>query len=226
MLRKCVNLFQMTKQEIHQVFVEGLKNHVPHKALPIVATWLAEHRVHFKIARKRVSKFGDYRAPYRGKGHRISVNGDLNPYHFLEVLTHEVAHLQVKVKYPYRALPHGIEWQMEYCRLMNELLDAEVFPDDLKAVISWSMIKPAASCVDTNLYKAFKKYDQEEEEHPHLKKMLLEDLAEGTRFVLANGEVFLKGKKLRKRFKCLNVENQKWYRVSPIAEIYVLKKKD
>ena len=67
---------------------------MPEEAAPIISNWINDTGCLFKISRSRSSKLGDYRAPFRGSPHRISVNHDLNPYSFLITTIHEFAHLQ------------------------------------------------------------------------------------------------------------------------------------
>ncbi len=45
---------------------------------------------------------GDYRNSHAGKGHRISVNGNLNKYSFLITLLHELAHLFTYERFGHR----------------------------------------------------------------------------------------------------------------------------
>ena len=71
-----------------------LAQHVPATALAQVVEWVENLEFHLTISRSRHSKLGDYRAPSGiRQQHRISVNGDLNPYAFLQTLVHEIAHL-------------------------------------------------------------------------------------------------------------------------------------
>jgi len=209
---------------IEKQLYDGLQNYLPKAALLTIVEWLVEYKVYLKISKKRVTKLGDYRPPSRGYGHRISVNNDLNPYSFLNVLVHELAHLVTFEKHKNRVKPHGIEWKTNYQNLMAVFLGRNIFPSDLEAAIEAYMQNPAASsCVDTTLYKFFKKYDAPPSTLPHgFKKAFVEELAEGTKFVTSRGQVFVKGVKLRKRFKCLQVNTGIWYVFSPISEVYYM----
>ncbi len=216
--------FHLTLTEIEKQLYDGLQNYLPKDSLPTIVKWLVEYKVYLKISKSRATKLGDYRSPSRGYGHRISVNNDLNPYSFLNVLVHELAHLVTFEKYKNRVKPHGIEWKTNYQNLMAVFLGKNIFPSDLEAAIEAYMQNPAASsCVDTTLYKVFKKYDAPPSELPHgFKKAFVEELLEGTKFVTPTGQVFVKGVKLRKRFKCLQVNTGRWYVFSPIAEVYYM----
>ncbi|MEZ4884324.1 MAG: SprT-like domain-containing protein [Chitinophagales bacterium] len=207
---------------LEKKITEGLQNYLPKAALPTIVNWLVKYKVYLKITQKRTSKLGDYRSPFNGQGHRISINHDLNPYSFLNVMVHELAHLVTYEKYRNQVKPHGTEWKSNYQDLMAVFLGKQIFPPDLENAIKAYMQNPAASsCVDAELYKFFKKYDAPTDALPHgFKKIFVEELTQGTKFVTATGQVFVKGIKLRKRFKCQEVNTGKWYAFSPIAEVY------
>ena len=57
--------------------VKILTEYMPEKAALLIAEWIDKYKCEFKITKSRESKFGDYRAPYQGAGHRISVNHNL-----------------------------------------------------------------------------------------------------------------------------------------------------
>ena len=70
-----------------------LQQYLPEGTALTMAKWIDYFQVELSLNRPRQSVLGDYRHPYNGKGHRISVNRDLNPYAFLITLIHEFAHL-------------------------------------------------------------------------------------------------------------------------------------
>ena len=86
---------------------EKLSPYLPAGTEGYVAQFILTYHIEFKIAKKRKTKLGDYRQPYRGSSHRISVNGDLNPYSFLITTLHEIAHLLTFVRFGNRVQPHG-----------------------------------------------------------------------------------------------------------------------
>ena len=87
--------------------VKVLERYLPPAAAPLIARWIDYFKCEFKISRNRNSKFGDYRPPHAGKGHRISVNYDLNVYAFLVTTVHEFAHLHTWNEHKHKAKPHG-----------------------------------------------------------------------------------------------------------------------
>lgn len=89
-----------------------------------------------------------------------------------------------------------------------------IFPDDvINSLKNYSQNPKASSCSDINLIKALKKYDNETE------FIHLEDIPVKSIFRLRNGREFLKGDKIRKRYKCTEVKTGREYLVSPVAEV-------
>lgn len=194
-----------------------LSEHLPEGTAEGIWYFIEHHRVSFRIAKSRKSKLGDYRPPYGEKGHRISVNHDLNPYAFLITVLHEFAHLLTWNEHRNRKAPHGHEWKAEFKELLRPYMEQDVFPGDVKMALEQYMINPAASsCVDMNLSKSLNTYDL-------IQKIILEDLPDGSTFSLKNGLVFEKGTKLRKRYKCKCLTNDRMYYVSAIAEVRPVK---
>ena len=78
----------MAKKEVP---VNHLEQFLPSGTGEAVLHYLHEYKVHLTIARERKSILGDYRHRTHQQNHRISVNGNLNPYAFLVTLLHEIA---------------------------------------------------------------------------------------------------------------------------------------
>jgi hypothetical protein len=176
--------------------------------------WYNEHHFHLRISKSRTSKFGDFRPAFKEKPNRISVNGDLNQYHFLVTLTHEVAHVANWNQHKNKVSPHGKEWQNTYSELLKELLQTVDFPDDLLTALNRHLKRPkASSCSDPILFKSLSNYNQQQ------KSIFLEDLPEGIVFSTRGSRIFKKGKKRRTRYECLEVNSQRIYLVSGHAEV-------
>ncbi|MEP7145884.1 MAG: hypothetical protein ABI792_02615 [bacterium] len=47
----------------------------------------------------------------------------------------------------------------------------------------------------------------------------LENISEDSIFQIANGRTFIKGKRMRKRFLCIDTSTKKKYLISPVAEV-------
>jgi SprT protein len=167
-----------------------------------------------KITKARLTKLGDYRHPYNGKPHEITINHNLNSYSFLITLVHEIAHLTTWNKYRRKVLPHGMEWKEEFRNLLKPVFELNIFPEEIfECLKNYSVNPKASSCADTELMKVLKKYDKNSE------FVHLEDIPEKSVFSLKSGRTFIKGEKIRKRYKCIDTTNKKLYLVSPVAEV-------
>lgn len=200
---------------------EKLANYLPGESLEDICRTLAKHEVVVKITGKRYTKLGDYRSPQNGRGHRISINNDLNKYSFLLTLIHELAHLSTWEKYRRKAKPHGKEWKNEFRELIQPYIGKQIFPEEVVLALNNYLRNPAASsCADTQLLKTLRVFDKKEKQE---KIIHLEDIPENTIFTLTGSSKKLKkGKKLRKRFLCNEVNSKRKYLVSPVADVIVL----
>ena len=76
------------------------------------------------------------------------------------------------------------------------------------------MKNPAASsCADVDLLKALQYHEPED----GLKS--LEELPENMEFMLDGNKTFRKGPLERKRFRCLNLSNKRYYFVNALARV-------
>jgi hypothetical protein len=195
----------------------AISRYVPHETVRDCVEWITRYRIAVRVTRSRSSKYGDYSSPHNGKGHRISVNHDLNPYAFLITFTHEVAHLVTYTKYRRHVNAHGKEWQLEYRQLMEPFLHRNVFPDDLALAVAVHIRKPSASsCSDQQLQRILRRYDNNVKQ-----TLVLEDIPENTRFRIGSGREFVKGKMVRKNYSCMDVKNSHTYFINPLTEVVV-----
>jgi hypothetical protein len=194
-------------------FENHLKPYLPEGTASTVGQYLAEYPVIIKISKKRATKLGDYRPPFKDQYHRISVNHDLNQYAFLTTLVHEIAHLYNWIDFKQKIKPHGKEWKQEFKQLMLPFFQKNVFPKDVERALASYLTNPAASsCTDRNLFQVLKKYDQNPVTH-------LEDLPEGSIFQLNNQRIFKKQQKLRTRYRCMDLRNKRYYLINGLAEV-------
>jgi SprT protein len=195
--------------------LDYLRRWIPGQAAVLILDYLNHYQVHLTITRERKSVLGDYRHATASSNHRISVNGNLNPYSFLITLIHELAHLVTFMEFGGRVQSHGKEWKRIYRKMLEEFIPLSVFPADvLKALKKNLHDLPASSCADEHLMRVLRRYDDKEEG-----LMLVEQIPEGGRFSLEDQRVFQKGKKLRKRYQCVEVATGKLYLFSPIYEV-------
>ena len=196
--------------------VDVLAQYMPASAAPVIARWIDYFQCEFKISKNRATKLGDYRHPFRGAGHKISVNNDLNPYAFLVTTVHEFAHLLTWNDHKNKVKPHGSEWKLNFKRMMAPFMEQKVFPDDVQqAILSYLSNPAASSCTDLKLSRTLKKYDASV---PHSR---LEELPLHSLFTIKDGRKFKKGERLRKRYRCTCLDNGNVYLFNPLAEVMV-----
>jgi hypothetical protein len=195
-----------------------LQNYLPSGTYDAVVEYLYRYKVHLTITRERKSILGDYRHRTHHINHRISVNGNLNVYSFLITLLHELAHLLTFEQFSNEVLAHGREWKTIYAQLLAQFLKNKTFPENIERELMVSLKNPAASsCAEDDLLRVLRKYDNKESHH-----RLVEELSINSLFRIDDGRVFLKGEKLRKRFKCKEVRTGKIYLFSPVYEVEIV----
>jgi hypothetical protein len=195
--------------------LDYLRRWIPGEAAQPILEYLNHYQVHLTITRERKSVLGDYRHATLSSNHRISVNGNLNHYSFLITLIHELAHLVTFMEFGNRVQSHGREWKGVYRKILEEFIKLAVFPADVLTALKKNLHDlPASSCADENLMRVLRRYDVDKEG-----LLLVEQIPEGGCFSLEDARVFRKGKKLRKRYQCVEVATGKLYLFSPIYEV-------
>lgn len=198
--------------------ISSLADYLPARTFEMVEPFLMHHKIHLTITRSRATVLGDYRNAVAGKAHRITVNGNLNPYAFLITLLHELAHLITFLRFSHRVAAHGPEWKQQFSELLKQFLQAEIFPGDIREQLLRSLKSPAASsCADTGLMRVLRNYDPVKQGF-----CLIEEIPTGSRFMIKNQRVFIRQEKVRKRIKALEVDTGKIYLFSPIYEVRII----
>jgi hypothetical protein len=198
--------------------ISALQQYLPPNTYEAVLHYLQFYKVHLTVARERKSILGDYRHRHGQQTHRISVNGNLNPYAFLVTLLHELAHLLTFEKWGNKVVAHGREWKTVFGQLLAQFIEHNVFPDDIRNVLLQSLHNPAASsCADEALLRILRRYDAKKEH-----ALFVEDVPAGTFFQTHDGRIFQKGERVRKRFRCLEVATKRLYLFSPVYEVELL----
>ena len=198
-----------------EVSFNALSPYLPPGSAEAVLQYIYDYKVQLTVTRRRASVLGDYRHAHGGKGHRISVNGDLNKYAFLITLLHETAHLVTFEKYGRKVLPHGKEWKSCFGEILDEFIKKKVFPEDVESALMRTLKNPAASsCGDEKLLRVLKNYDLRIEGI-----FFVEEIPASHQFKTADGRIFEKHQKIRKRFKCKEIKTGKWYLFSPVYEV-------
>jgi len=193
------------------VNLEQLISYLPQNADFFVKKWLENHFITLIVTKRRQSKLGDYRKLLANNRHQITVNGDLNPYAFFFVFTHEVAHLKTFVQYDAKKInPHGKEWKTIFGQLLIESI--HIYPDQLKPYILHHAKHPKASLgADVNVSKYII------DDKPS-SQIYLEDLDDGTVFSIGK-RVFQKESKRKLRYLCVELKTNKKYLINATATV-------
>jgi len=198
--------------------LNSLADFLPPHTFQLVEPFLLHHKVHLTITRSRSTVLGDYRNAYADKAHRITVNGNLNPYAFLITLLHELAHLITFLRFGHRVASHGTEWKQQFSDLLKQFLISGVFPSDIKEQLMRSLKSPAASsCADDGLMRVLRNYDPVREGY-----CMVEELSIGSHFMIKNERKFIRQEKIRKRIKAIEVATGKIYLFSPVYEVKII----
>jgi hypothetical protein len=207
-----------------------LETHLPEKSIGVIIDWLIDQKVQLRISNSRTSKFGDYRPPRPGSAPRISVNHNLNKFAFLITLVHEMAHHMVlggiherhfviSFRKKNRPKPHGTEWQSYYRILMDEFMNPAILPREIIEVMKQYLENPKASTTaDQKLFRALKNYDKPDGSE------FIDSLPFNAVFHLRNGHSFRKKEKMRKRYRCISIDNGRIYLFNPNAQVFLSEK--
>jgi len=191
---------------------------LPEAAAGYVGELLARHPVDLRVVPRRSTKLGDHRPPTPATPwHRITVNEDLNRYAFLVTLLHELAHLTTHVEHRSRRRlrPHGREWQGHFARIIEPVVTAKLVPGDLITALRTVVARPrAATCSDRRLLLALSCYDPVDTGLTRV-----EQLESGDLFQLETGRRFIRGARLRSRYRCIEAATGVEYRVHGLARV-------
>ncbi|MCB0430042.1 MAG: sprT domain-containing protein [Flavobacteriales bacterium] len=192
---------------------EQLRHHIPENAWLLLWPLLQRYPLSITLWNHRQSKFGDYKAPQRDGIHHISLNKSQNQFAFLITTIHELAHMEVQERYGRYKQPHGREWKRVFQQMMNPFLAAGCFPEELARQLVRHMTNPkATTSSDPCLMKVLSDYDE-------IKGVMLEEVPENAIFRMENGMVFRKGSRLRSRFNCFRVDNERLYYVPALIRV-------
>ncbi len=199
----------------------NLARFVPEKALDEVVHLLCAYPIHLGLKAPRRGVYGDYRSPAPGTSlHKITVNGDMNPYAFLITFIHEYAHLLTAVHYP-KSKAHGPEWKRTYKQLAYPFIEKGIFPEDIKqALILYFRTTPSSTAKDHNLMRVLFKYEKKK-----ANEYLLEQLPENAHFVY-DKHIFEKGCKNKEKYTCKRLPEKTIYIFSPTTRVFLYTQTD
>lgn len=196
-----------------QSYEDVFRRFVPQEAAKYCLKLWEHFGFEFKIKKSRQTKLGDYRYAFKTKKHTITINNDLNPYAFLVTYLHEVAHLITFEEHGRKVSPHGTEWKSNFVKVAKPMLNEQVFPAPvLNALLHYFKNPKASSCSDPALYNVLRQFDGPSDLIP------LSKIAPGSSFVF-NDVIYRKLEKKRTRSVCLQLETNRKYLISEVAQV-------
>ncbi len=189
-----------------------LCKYLPENSVDLISDLILKNNVQVNITKIRRTKLGDYRPPQNGYiYHRISINHNLNKYDFLITLIHELAHLITWNSYKNKVEPHGNEWYNNYLELIEKFNSNEIFPEDIRIIFKDLQKHPQNS--KTELTRTLRKYDDNQS------YLLVEEIPFHLNFNTFDGRTFQKVEKLKKRFKCICLNDRRTYLFHPLTRV-------
>ncbi len=174
-----------------------LEPYLPPGATELAANWFDVPGLSVKLVNRGHNRMGSFLCKSNGlKVITLNIKQDI--YNFLLTLAHEVAHLQVYQRYGRHPAPHGAEWKNTFRKLLVEAAQLPSLPPDIK----YAMLTIADNPKSTHF--AHQQAGRILLKYSNVKQgtTLLDDLPEGSRFLMPDGKVFVKGEKRRTRYKC------------------------
>ena len=188
---------------------------VPHEVNDYVKSLIEGQDLIIKTVPIRRTKHGDYRKS--NNKDIITINYIDNKYRFLLILIHEFAHFNVYKK-NIRTRPHGTIWKNEFKKLLQPILDKNIFPNGLQILIQSHMKNPKSSfSYDSPLEIELNKYDNDYKNYTYL-----EDIDIGNIFRYNNDKLYKKIEKRRKRYLCIENDSGRKYLFLPHAKVELI----
>ena len=188
---------------------------IPNEVNDYVKSLIEGQDLVIRTVPKRRTKHGDYRK--FNNTHVITINKIDNKYRFLLILIHELAHFNVYKK-NIRTNPHGTIWKNEFKKLLQPILDKNIFPHFLHILIKAHMKNPKSSfSYDSPLEMELNKYDNDNENYTYL-----EDIEIGNIFRYNNDKLYKKIEKRRKRYLCIENNTGRKYLFLPHAKVELI----
>jgi hypothetical protein len=196
-----------------------LRSYLPENSVEAICNTLAPFGLKVKIVNPRKRIHGSYQRPKLPTDyHVITINRDLNPYTFLITFLHEIAHMQVWVKY--KSTGHGQAWKICFTDLIKQFLSLNVFPDDIKYALEKHIQNIKSSdFLDIFLSKVLQKYDAKTIVTHDL--ICLEDVPENAVFLYGDKKME-KQALMRKYYLCRDIKTRKTYRCHPLMKVSLI----
>lgn len=220
-MHKSLLLGQIDDRQLHhkKQMMQVLSQYLPSQAVEYCSELIMLYKLHLHIEVERKDRLGDY-SPHLGKGNRISINHNLNPFDFLITFIHELAHHVTYKKYGPHHQSHGAEWKEEFKNCMRPVVLMNIFPPDIEQPLIKHMQSPKYThSGDITLMKALMKHNKGQQQ-----PVLLDDIPIGSLFKMSNRSkmIFRKLEKLRTYAMCEEVSSGKKYKVHLLAKVTIV----
>ena len=188
---------------------------VPNEVNDYVKSLIEGQDLIIKTVPKRRTKHGDYRKS--NNKDIITINHIDNKYRFLLILIHELAHFNVYKK-NIRTSPHGQIWKKEFKKLLQPILDINLFPNGLQILINAHMKNPKSSfSYDSLLEMELNKYDNDNGNYTYIEEIDIGDI-----FRYNNDKIYKKIEKRRKRYLCIENNSGRKYLFLPHVKVELI----
>jgi SprT protein len=188
---------------------------LPDGAAPLATAWLQTPGLTLRLNRRRSHRLGAFQR-HRDGTMSIMMNLHQDAYAFLITLAHEVAHMQVALRYGNTVAPHGKEWKVACRGLMLEAVSIPGLPDDIRAVmLAIARLPKSTHFSDKAVSRVLMKYSP-----VHAGQALLCDLPDGVRFAMPNGKIYIKGERNRTRYRCKLDGTSRFYLITGTVPVH------
>jgi SprT protein len=192
-------------------------NHlVPSASVPLLMPILREHDFVLTVKKLAASRWGRFQY-YRGRSDTyVFLNNTLEPEAMLVTFLHEFAHFLVWKHHGPDAPAHGPEWKSAFRTLAIPFLKPEIFSKETLRYFAHYLKNPRASATaHPGLFRALTAHEEQKG------LTALSVLPEGTPFKL-NGRHFVKGPKIRTRYRCQSPDDGRQYLVNQSVRVELL----
>lgn len=198
--------------------LKNLESYLPEGSLPLIQDYLEGETLIIRVTRPRKSRYGMFRPAVKNKKALITIGAHPNSYQFLITLVHEIAHLKIWNKFRKKVKPHGDEWKKLFSDLMKPFIQRGIFPESLISPLEDYLKNPYSTILrHPELSKKLAEFDRLESGH-----IYLEDLPDGAKFLYNGQRTFIKVRKMRTRYLCLDSKTRRRYAFNPLAEVIPL----
>lgn len=188
---------------------------LPEGAVALASSWLQIPGLSLRLNRRRSHRLGAFQR-HRDGTMSIMMNIHQDEYAFLITLAHEVAHMQVYMRYGSAVAPHGKEWKSACRDLMMEAVRLPELPDDIREVmLAIARLPKSTHFSDKVVSRVLLRYSP-----VHAGQNLLCDLPAGVRFAMPNGKIYIKGEKNRTRYRCKLDGTSRFYLITGTVPVH------